>query len=117
LARAGISGVVTAVDLWNGSALPVTSNSLTVSLNAAQARLFEFLNPPVLQSPQMNSAGVFSFTVSGNAGYWYAIQSSTDLVNWNTVETVNNTTGSIQVFVENPPVSGAGYFYRAIILP
>jgi hypothetical protein len=117
LSRTGISGVTTAVDLWNGSVLPVITNSLTVSLNAAQGRLFEFLNPPVLQYPQITSAGVFSFTVSGNAGFWYAIQSSTDLVNWSTVETVNNTTGSVQVIVNNPPAAGGGYFYRALILP
>jgi hypothetical protein len=73
--------------------------------------------PATLLTPQMNSHGVFSFTVSGNAGGLYAIQSSTNLVHWTTVETVSNAAGSVQVFLENPPVSGVSYYYRAVTLP
>jgi len=116
LSRAGISGV-SAVDLWNGSVLPVTANSLTVSLNPKQGRLFELLSPPALLSPQINPSGWFSFTVSGAAGYMYTIQNSTDSINWNSVLTVNNVTGSFQVIVKNPLSPSGGYFYRAIMLP
>jgi hypothetical protein len=117
LSRAGITGVVAAVDLWDGSLLPVVSNSLTVPLNAEQARLFEFLNPIVLQSPQMASHGALSFTLTGNSGYLYAIQSTTNLVDWKPVATVSNMTGFVQVVVTNPAPFAGGRYYRAIILP
>ena len=74
--------------------------------------------PTILLSPQMNSNGVFTFTLEGNAGYLYTFQSSTDLVVWNPVLTISNTTtGSIEFFAHNFPVSNGGYFYRAVILP
>ncbi len=117
LSRAGIAGVVGAVDLWNGSLLPINGTMLTVSLNAKQARLFNLLNPSVLQSPQMLPSGEFIFTLAGNPGYLYTIQSSTNLVTWTSGSTTSNTTGIIQFFVHNPPESAGGYFYRAIMLP
>jgi hypothetical protein len=117
LSRAGISGVASAMDLWNGSLLPVTGTILTVSLNAKQARLFRLLNPSVLQSPQITSNRALSFKVSGNAGYSYIIQSTTNLVTWNPVATVSNITGSVQIVVTNAPLPAGGHFYRAGMLP
>lgn len=67
----------------------------------------------ILGSPQINSNGVFSFMFTGGiATSSYAIQSSTNLVNWNTVETVNNPSGPVQIVLKNP--SGAAYYYRAV---
>jgi hypothetical protein len=105
------------MDLWNGSLLPVTGTTLTVSLNAKQARLFRLLNPSVLQSPQITSNRALSFKVSGNAGYSYIIQSTTNLVTWNPVATVSNITGSVQIVVTNAPLPAGGHFYRAGMLP
>jgi hypothetical protein len=72
--------------------------------------------PTILQFPQMGSDGLFSFTVSGTTGALYDIQSSTDLINWNSLLTVSNATGSFQIIAGNPGVPG-GYFYRAMMLP
>ncbi len=111
LNRAGISNATIAADLWNGTFIPAVGNSLTVSLDGAQGRLFEFINPPVLQSPQFSSKGVFSFTLAGNAGFSYDIQTSTDLINWSTLETVPLSTGTAQIVQSNP--AGSTWYYRA----
>jgi hypothetical protein len=116
LTRAGLAGAAGALDLWNGSVLPVTSNSLTVALNATQARLFALLSPPVLQTPHMAGNGVFTFTLAGDSGYSYIIQGATNLSVWNPLATVSNATGLVQVVVTNAPLSSGGWFYRAIML-
>lgn len=75
---------------------------------------FISLVPVTLQSPQMNSNGTFSFTLAGgNAGSSYIIQSSTNLVDWNTVKTVSNSGSPVQVLLQPPP--GSAYFYRAML--
>jgi hypothetical protein len=74
-------------------------------------------NPTILQSPQVSSHGAFTFTVSGSAGDVYAIQSSTNLLNWNTVGTISNVTGSVDIIVGTSPVTNGGYYYRAAIIP
>jgi hypothetical protein len=119
LSRAGISNVVSAVDLWNGSVLPITTNTLTLSLNAQQGRLFALLNPPTLQALQLrtNSNGgyTFTFSVTGNSGYMYGIQCSTNLVNWTPIETISNTTGTFDVILGTNSVSNV--YYRAALIP
>jgi hypothetical protein len=108
---------------WAGgvqSVTTATNGQLTITVPPITAVL---LNPVVpeapilLQSPQMLTNGVFIFTLAGNAGYSYTFQSSTDLVAWNPVLTISNTTGIIQFFVHNFPITNGGYFYRAIMLP
>jgi hypothetical protein len=113
LGRVGITGVGAAVDLWNGSVLPVTGTNLAVSLNADQARLFKLVNYPSFQNPQL-AAGSVTFTLSGNAGTSYAIQQTTNLVNWTPLTTVTNGADLQSVTLTNPPASG-GYFYRAAV--
>jgi len=69
-----------------------------------------------LQSPQINSDGIFSFTMmGGNPGSSYTIQSSTNLVDWNSVETISNPTGPTEIVIRNP--LGGAYFYRAVSSP
>jgi hypothetical protein len=99
-----------------------TSPTLTFSLASGlssdrwyvDALQFISLVPVTLQSPQINSNGTFSFTLAGgNAGFSYLIQSSTNLVNWNAVTTINNPSGPVPVLLQPPP--GSAYFYRAIL--
>jgi hypothetical protein len=114
LARAGITGPYAAQDLWSGAVVPVTGTLLNVSLNAKQARLFKLLDVPALQSPSI-VPGSFGFSIAGNAGAAYLIQTTTNLAAWSTVTTVSNTT-DVQSFVTtNPP--GGGHFYRAVTSP
>lgn len=70
--------------------------------------------PVTLQSPHLSGAGVFSFTLSGPAGYSYDIQTSTNLLDWNYLQTVPNDSGTVEVIVSNPITNG-GYYYRAVM--
>ncbi len=111
LARAGVSGVFKAVDLWSGNSTSISGASFSVSLNAQQAKLFKLLNTPTLQSPQMAANGAFCFDLSGNAGSVYAIEATTNFTSWSTVATVTNGTDSAQVTLTNLP--GRMNYYRA----
>lgn len=117
LTRAGISGAVGAVDLWSSAVVPVTNNSMTVSLNGAQARLFRMVGTSSLQSPQLIRPGVFGFTITGNAGFLYSIQSSTNLATWTTVGAISNAAGSVAVQVTNAANRAGGSFYRSVLVP
>jgi hypothetical protein len=67
----------------------------------------------VLQSPQMNSNGVFSFNMTGGtANSSYTIQKSTNLVNWTNVETIYNPSGPVEIILNNG--SGKAFYYRAV---
>ena len=70
-----------------------------------------------LQSPQMNSNGVFSFILSGPSGYNYAILESTNLVDWSALETVSNATGSVAIILSNSVGFAPKYYYRAFLAP
>lgn len=71
-------------------------------------------NPVVLLSPQANTNGVFSFTLSGPSGFIYDIQDSTDLVNWANVGAVDNSSGTVRVSINNGSTNVA-YYYRAMM--
>lgn len=108
---------------WAGgvqAVTPATNGQLTIMVPPITAVLLNPVLPGatniVLQTPQLNSPGAFSFTVSGNPGDVYAIQSSTNLPHWNYVKTVTNLTGSVPVTVDNPASPGA-CFYRAMSQP
>lgn len=109
LARAGISGVFAARDLWNGALLPVTNSEVNVSLNGAQGRLFQLLNVPTLQSPTVQ-AGVLNFNLAGNVGAVYAVQASPDLSHWSTIAIVTNLSDTTPVAISN--ASPSTQFYR-----
>jgi hypothetical protein len=101
-------------DAQDGDGVSIVSREGSPSAGPSLRLIFNQA-PPTLQSPQMNADGVFSFTLVGAAGVSYLIQISTDLVNWTAVETVYNPTGSVEIILNNPPVSNGGYFYRAIM--
>jgi len=53
--------------------------------------------------------------VTGDAGFTYTIQFSTDLINWSQIGTLAITTGASADFTDTAqPVRGAKGFYRAI---
>ncbi len=96
---------------------PTLTFSLVSGLSAGRwyVDALQFISqvPLTLQSPQMNSNGVFSFTLNGgNASSSCTVQSSTNLVDWNSVETINNPTGPVEIILTNP--TDGAYFYRAI---
>jgi len=112
-------GVRFAGDAADGDGVSIVSREGSSSAGPRLQLVFNVLpaSPPILQSPQMSSKGVFSFTVTGPAGYFYDVQSTSNLVDWDTLLTVSNGTGSFTNYVINPARSGPAYFYRAIKLP
>jgi hypothetical protein len=116
LARAGIAGTYVPVDLWSGAISTITNSTLNVNLNARQSKLFRLFTIPMLIFATVKSGNAVSFKLQGDAGFNYAIQKTTNLVQWNTVATLTNTTGQAQFTETNLPVSGNG-FYRAMLIP
>ncbi len=71
----------------------------------------------VLLSPQMSGYGVFSFVLTSPAGSTCVIQTSTDLTNWNALQTITNQSGSTTI-VQGVGTNANTYnYYRAVVLP
>jgi len=82
----------------------VTSSIATLSL----------LVQPSLISPRVTNH-TFVFSVSGNTGFNYAVEASTNFSNWISLGTVTNSGGQL-IFTE----TNTGFprrFYRARLLP
>ena len=104
---------------WAGAwtPLPVAAGGVSLAVQPTTAVIVDLQNIPVtLQWPQVNANGVFSFLVTGPSGYQYSIQNSTDLVNWTSLETVSNQTGSVDIVLNNGVPASGSYFYRAVLL-
>ena len=71
------------------------------------------LNQPPLLNPSLNSNGQFSFMVSGVAGFPYAVEASTNLVDWvivtNRLSPFTFTTTDMNQFNQE--------FFRAVYFP
>ncbi len=107
---------------WCGWTTSPSGTKYSWGDSSAMAAMFDIPDttspaPSTLQSAQVNSNGVFSFVLSGPSGYNYAIQESTNFVDWSALETVSNTTGSVQVILSNSVGSAPNYYYRAVRAP
>ena len=77
LARLGISGTYTAVDLWSGAMSTVSGTTWNVSLGAKQAKLFRLgsgpttASGPVSQSVCAGGSATFSTVASGTPPFSY----------------------------------------------
>lgn len=68
--------------------------------------------PGTIATPRRNMAGLFEFTVVGDAGATYLIESSTDLIHWTPLTSFLNATGSFH-FEDPDSDTRARNFYRA----
>jgi hypothetical protein len=80
--------------------------SVIISLNAA---------PPLLTNIHLETNGV-GFTLLGQAGQRFAIQGSTNLVNWSWLQT-NTLSGSTWNFVDTASPALPARYYRAVLVP
>jgi hypothetical protein len=112
LARAGISGTYVPIDLWSGDEATISNSSFSVHLNAKQSKLFRLFTYPSLLNPQAGLNGTFGFTLQGDAGHTYAIQTSADLRHWSTLTNIFNASGQA-AFAQTNTSNGAACFYRA----
>jgi len=111
----------TGTNLTRANVQPVNTGPYTVvvsnainSVTSAPASL-RIVVRPTLAAAQLSN-GTFRFTLSGNGGYNYLVEGSTNLLNWSPVTTVSNQSGQVQVV--DPASSNRVYrFYRARLVP
>jgi PKD repeat protein len=99
------------VDVGNYTA--VVSNSVnSVTSSIATLRI---VTRPILVVPKYTN-GAFQFTLSGNGGYNYLVEGSTNLSTWTTITTVTNPSGQVQ-FTDPAATNFLFRFYRARLVP
>jgi PKD repeat protein len=87
-----------------------TGGSVTSSIAS-----LSLVSRPNLISPTVSNK-TFTFSLSGDSGFNYAIEASTNFSNWITIATLTNSTGSIR-FTESNFLASPLRFYRARIIP
>jgi hypothetical protein len=71
---------------------------------------------PSLLSNSLNVNRQMQFTLAGDSGVTFSIETSTDLRTWTVLTNMLNLTGNIQ-FTDPNPADGLARFYRAKWLP
>ncbi|HKW27997.1 MAG TPA: TIGR03790 family protein, partial [Verrucomicrobiae bacterium] len=71
--------------------------------------------PPQLSAPGIGVSGAFQMHVDSTPGLPWAIQTSTDLVNWTSIFT--NQPGGAMDFIDASMANSSGRFYRAWLVP
>jgi hypothetical protein len=61
------------------------------------------------------NAGAFQMTVTGAIGQHFAIETSTNLLSWETLVSLTNTSGIMQ-YVDSSSTNSDQRFYRAVVL-
>jgi hypothetical protein len=93
-----------------GSYRVVVSNAWGV-ITSSNALLSVAAPPPAFGSVGLAPGGGLRLVLSGPAGDVFRLLASTNLVDWQTVATLTNTTGTVE-FVDGPPGSFNQRFYR-----
>jgi hypothetical protein len=102
---------------FSNLALPALANQMewrvTYGATSVDVEVVRAANAVGLDNPSVNSEGKFRFAFSAPTGGTYIIQASTDLVNWETLTTVDQASSPTEVV---DPASGSQHyrFYRAI---
>jgi plastocyanin len=81
------------------------SNPVHITVNAATVAA------PTLSGMTKTPDNKFHFTVQGTAGHTYLVQASSDLQNWNTIQTIPASTDTFTV-TDTPPADATLRFYR-----
>jgi hypothetical protein len=98
------------------SDLNFTGGMLSNTLPAQSVTLFVLPagTAPSLQSGAMSSTNTFSFFLNGQTNQHYAILTSSNLLNWQTVQTNMLASSPAQIIL---PATNTAMFYRAQWLP
>ncbi len=103
---------------WSGDASGLGTN-LVVVMNQSKVIAASFTsNPRFTLGPCRGGLreGGYQFTLTGNLGAHYQIDSATTLPNWTPLVTITNAFGTVQ-FTDASATNGVQRFYRARILP
>jgi hypothetical protein len=103
---------------WTGDATGL-SNPLSVTLDASKVIVANFTKKPIL-TPNVSPGGVldqgFRFTLDGEYGAAYQIQSSSNLAGWLPLATLTSSYGRQQV-ADTAATNAPRLFYRAVQVP
>jgi hypothetical protein len=97
------------------SDISFTGNTLSNTVPAQSITLFVLPSPPRLRAGGLNPAGVFDFWLDGQANQQYAIEWTTNLIDWTSILT--NTPASNSWHVVLPVTNRPQTFFRAKTLP
>jgi PKD repeat protein len=75
-----------------------------------------FASRPILLDPLSGSNGAFSFTLSGDPGFNYAIEATTNFSTWTNLATLTNATGQVP-FTDTNIIPYRYRAYRARLVP
>ena len=85
------------------------------SVTSSVAKL-SVVNRPLLVAPSLTSDGMFTFLLSGDAGFNYAIERTTNLTDWSVVATLTNAGGMVP-FAEANAQDNVLRGFRARLVP
>lgn len=91
----------------------VTVSNSAGNTNSSVAALVVVSTPAATLSATAGATGGFSFAVNGVSGYQYAVQTSSDLVHWTSVQ----TNAAPFSFVDSTTNQFSQHFYRTVSLP
>ena len=110
-------------DLWTTLTITYTyynnaTNRIQSKAIAADNTYYHYMDEDFMPQPTIKSTGInggnFVFTFTSVAGCTYAIQTSSNLVNWTTLVNTIKATGDLSTVTA--PLSGAKGFFRVQIL-
>jgi len=97
-------------------------NNAAQQANGISDQAYEAIPSQLLPLLRADSVGSAAFTngqtvirFSGSDGHTYAIEVSTDLVNWTSINT-NRPAGGVISFTISPAFNATAQFYRSILL-
>jgi len=97
-----------------GWSLTITASDSGASLLSA-ARSFALDKPPQIISLTFDAKGQIQIAVTGQAGFSYTLEASSDLAHWDQVDEQDNATGSVVLSEER--TTNSLRFYRVLSLP
>lgn len=115
--NAGVSWYTPNPPYLSGAVMSSSDGNTLATLDSYNDLIYLSLPPPsqpsALSVPAYSSQGVPTFQLTGQAGYTYIIEASTDLVNWADIATLVNTNGTV-TFSDPSSTNYPQRFYRAV---
>jgi len=102
-----LAGSLDEVTLYNRNLTPAEIASIYASGTSGKCKTSGLQNQLLAAGKQ---SGSFVFTLTGQAGHNYSVESSSNLVQWTTITNLTLTNGSIQI---SRPMVGPKMFFRS----
>ncbi len=104
---------VTGYDLCTGWGTPNGTNLINALVPDA---IISIVNRPLLLTAKLSNDGHFNFILSGDAGFRYAIETTTNLSDWTVLAILTNSVG-VAPFADTNALTSPFQAYRARLVP